>query len=246
MPDWLSRLQQPQQIFQLFGRLIPPLGVIAFLTLACGLIWGLLFSPVHHLQGDSFRIIFVHLPAARLSQSIYIAMTAAAVLSLLWRLRVGDIFIAAAAPLGAAITFLALFTGALWGKPTWGAWWVWDARLTSVLLLFFIYLAILALRHSIEDRNVAARATAILTVVGSINIPIIKYSVEWWNTMHQPAAISLTDRPPMPSSMWIPLFIMIAGYYLLVGWIALMRMRNEMLIRYRRSNWVREYVLARY
>lgn len=245
MPQWLSRYQNPQQIFRLFGWLIPPLGVIALITLAVGLAWGLVFSPVHHLQGDSFRIIFVHLPAARLSQSIYIAMTAAAVVSLLWRLRVGDIFIAAAAPLGAAITFLALFTGALWGKPTWGAWWVWDARLTSVLLLFFIYLAILALRHSIEDRNVAARATAILTVVGSINIPIIKYSVEWWNTMHQPAAISLTDRPPMPTSMWVPLFIMIAGYYLLVGWIALMRMRNEMLIRYRRTDWVRQHVLVR-
>jgi len=141
------------------------------------------------------------------------------------------------------MTFLALFTGAVWGKPTWGTWWVWDARLTSMLLLFFLYLGVVALRRALEDPDSAARASAILTLVGVVNIPIIKYSVDWWNTLHQPASIKMTEAPAMPPEMWVPLLIMGIAFHLLVGWLLLLRMRNEILVRERRTRWVRNWIM---
>jgi heme exporter protein C len=159
-------------------------------------------------------------------------------------MKMADTFIAATAPVGAALTFVALFTGAVWGKPTWGTWWIWDARLTSMLLLFFLYLGVMALRRALEDPENRARASAILTLVGVVNIPIIKFSVEWWNTLHQPASIRMTEAPAMPASMWVPLLICAIGFHLLAGWLILMRMRNEILHRERRARWVRNWVLS--
>jgi len=146
------------------------------------------------------------------------------------------------APIGASFTFLALVTGAVWGKPTWGAWWVWDARLTSMLVLLFLYLGVVALQSAFTDRNQAARASALLSLVGLVNIPIIKYSVEWWNTLHQPASLTLTEAPAMPAEMWVPLLIMVAGFYCFFTVVLLMRARVELLDRERRTGWVKDII----
>ncbi|MBT4492706.1 MAG: cytochrome c biogenesis protein CcsA, partial [Gammaproteobacteria bacterium] len=161
---------------------------------------------------------------------------------LIWRIKLADMAVEALAPLGASITFLALVTGAIWGKPTWGTWWVWDARLTSTLILFFLYIGIIALRSALDSQANAGRACAILALVGVVNLPIIKYSVEWWYTLHQPASFSLTEKPAMPVEMWLPLLVMVIAYYafFITTWIA--RLRNEILVRERDTDWVRSWV----
>ncbi len=245
MWQWFHKLGSPKWFFGFAGTLIPWLAVGALILLAIGLVWGLLFAPPDYQQGDSYRIIFIHVPSAYLAQSLYIAMAVAGAVGIIWRMKMADTFIAAAAPIGAALTFLALFTGAVWGKPTWGTWWVWDARLTSMLLLFFLYLGIIALRGAMDDRDSAARACAILALVGAVNIPIIKYSVDWWNTLHQPASIKLTEPPAMPAEMWMPLLVMGIAFHLLVGWLVLARMRNEIIERERRTRWLRDWLGSR-
>ncbi|TDT39282.1 heme exporter protein C [Halospina denitrificans] len=244
MWQWFHKLGSPKWFFGIAGRLIPWLGFGALILLGVGIVWGLLFAPADYQQGDSYRIIFIHVPSAYLGQSLYVAMAVAGAVGLIWRMKMADTFIAATAPVGAALTFVALFTGAVWGKPTWGTWWVWDARLTSMLLLFFLYLGVMALRRALEDPENRARASAILTLVGVVNIPIIKFSVEWWNTLHQPASIKMTEAPAMPASMWVPLLICAIGFHLLAGWLILMRMRNEILYRERRARWVRDWLLS--
>ncbi|MFO7787056.1 MAG: heme ABC transporter permease [Halospina sp.] len=244
MWQWFHKLGSPKWFFGIAGRLMPWLGWSALVVLTVGVVWGLLFSPADYQQGDSYRIIFIHVPSAYLGQSLYVAMAVAGVVGLVWRMKMADTFIASATAVGAAMTFLALLTGAVWGKPTWGTWWVWDARLTSMLLLLFLYLGVMALRGAMEDPDVRARASAILVIVGVVNIPIIKYSVEWWNTLHQPATIKVTEAPSMPASMWVPLLICLLGFHLLVAWLILWRMRNDILLRERRARWVRDWVLA--
>lgn len=244
MWQWFHKLGSPKWFFGIAGRLMPWFGVAALVVLGIGVTWGLLFAPADYQQGDSYRIIFIHVPSAYLGQSLYVAMAVAGVVGLVWRMKMADSFIAATTAVGASLTFLALFTGAVWGKPTWGTWWVWDARLTSMLLLLFLYLGVMALRSAMDDPDIRARASAILIIVGVVNIPIIKYSVEWWNTLHQPATIKVTEAPAMPASMWVPLLICIAGFHLLVAWLILWRMRNDILLRERRARWVRDWVLA--
>lgn len=214
------------------------------LLLIAGLVWGLAFAPKDYLQGNSYRIIFIHVPSAFLAQSIYISMAVAAVVTLVWRMKLADVFVKAIAPVGLMFTFLALFTGAVWGKPTWGTWWVWDARLTSMLILLFLYGGVIALDRAINDEKSAARAVAVLVLVGVVNIPIIKYSVDWWNTLHQPATFKLTQKPTMPIEMWMPLLLSVLGLYLLFGWLTCIRMKTEILVREQRTRWVRELVLA--
>ncbi len=211
------------------------------LTLA-GIVWGLGFAPKDYLQGNSYRIIFIHVPTAFLAQSVYIMMAVAGVITLVWKMKLADVFVKAVAPVGAVLTFLALFTGAVWGKPTWGTWWIWDARLTSMLILLFLYLGVVALGSAIADEKSAARSVAVLVLVGVVNIPIIKYSVEWWNTLHQPATFKLTEKPSMPAEMWVPLLLTVLGLYLLFGWISLLRMQTEVLRREHRTRWVRDLV----
>jgi heme exporter protein C len=167
-------------------------------------------------------------------------MATAALTGLVWKMKIADMFIAAAAPLGAAFTFLALFTGAVWGKPTWGTWWVWDARLTAMLVLLFLYLGVMALRSAIEYSDMREKSTAILVLVGVINIPIIKYSVEWWNTLHQPATFTLTEKPAMPPEMWVPLLVMVIGSYLFFTSLVFQGVRNEILQREARKSWVKK------
>ena len=238
------KLGSPKWFFGIATRLMPWLLAGGVLLLLAGLVWGLGFAPKDYLQGNSYRIIFIHVPTAFLAQSVYIMMAVAAVVTLVWRMKLADVFVKAVAPVGLVLTFLALFTGAVWGKPTWGTWWIWDARLTSMLILLFLYGGVIALDRAINDEKSAARAVAVLVLVGVVNIPIIKYSVEWWNTLHQPATFKLTEKPTMPAEMWVPLLLSVLGLYLIFGWFACLRMQTEILLREQRTRWVKEYVMA--
>ncbi|MFT4563517.1 MAG: heme exporter protein C, partial [Gammaproteobacteria bacterium] len=192
--------------------LSPWLTGLCVLLFAVGLYTGLFVAPADYQQGESFRIIYVHVPAAWMSLFIYVVMASAAACGLIWHVKLGDMVARACAPLGAWFTFLALVTGSLWGKPMWGTYWVWDARLTSELILLFLYLGYIALQGAIDDRRVAARAGAIVALVGTVNLPIIHYSVEWWNTLHQGPTVSKLDAPSIAPSMLLPLLIMAVAY----------------------------------
>ncbi|HMW84061.1 MAG TPA: heme ABC transporter permease, partial [Pseudomonadales bacterium] len=198
--------------------------------------------PPDYLQGNSFRIIYIHVPAAILAQSGYLLMALAGGIGLIWRIKLAEMVAKSCAPIGASFTFLALVTGAIWGKPTWGTWWVWDARITSMLILLFLYCGVIALQSAIDNATTAARAAAILALVGVVNIPIIKYSVEWWHSLHQPATFRLTEKPAMPMEMWLPLLVMVVGYYLFFAAALLQRTRCELVERERKSRWVKELV----
>lgn len=234
------RLGSPRWFFQISGGLRRVLGVLAFVLLVTGTVWGLAFAPPDYQQGNSFRIIYVHVPSAIVAQSAYLLMGAAGVVLLVWRMKLADMVLAATVPFGMSMTALALFTGAAWGKPTWGAWWVWDARTTSMLVLLFLYMALYALRQAVPRPETAGRACAVLAIVGVINIPIIKYSVDWWLTLHQPATFRLTAAPAMPPEMWVPLAINALGIYCFFGANLVSRLRIEILERERATAWVRE------
>lgn len=239
---FFHKLGSPKWFYDIAEKFLPWFLWPGILLLITGTVWGLAFAPPDYQQGESVRIIYLHVPTAILAQSCYMMMAVAAVVGLVWRMKITDMFIAAAAPIGAAFTFLALFTGAVWGKPTWGTWWVWDARLTAMLLLLFLYFGVIALRSALEDVDLAARASAILVLVGVVNIPIIKYSVDWWNTLHQPATFTLTEKPTMPPEMWLPLLVMVIGVYCFFSALLLMRVRNEILVRERRTKWVQALI----
>ncbi len=198
------------------------------------------FSPrADYLQGDSFRIVYVHAPGAWLSMSVYATMAAGAAVGLIWRIKLAHAVAAAAAPIGASFTVLALATGAIWGKPTWGTWWVWDARLTSELILLFLYAGVMALRASIDDRDRADRASAVLAIVGVVNLPIIHYSVYWWNTLHQPSTLTKVAKPSMAGEMLWPLLVMLLAFTLFFVAVLLVRLRAEILQRERNASWLR-------
>lgn len=203
-----------------------------------GVYAGLAIVPPDYQQGDVFRIIYIHVPSAWLSLFGYTAMAAAGIVALVWRLKIAEIFIIAAAPVGASFTFVALVTGAIWGEPTWGTWWVWDARLTSELILLFLYLGVIALHQAIESPRTAARACALLAVVGVVNVPIIHYSVVWWNTLHQGSTVRPLGGSTMETDMLVPLLVSALGFTLIFGWLTLWRMRAQLLWRERRSRWV--------
>ena len=209
-----------------------------------GLIGGLWLAPADYQQGDSFRIIYVHVPSAWMSLFIYMTMAGAGAVALIWKIKLSEIMMRASASLGASFTFLALVTGSIWGKPMWGAWWVWDARLTSELILLFLYLGFMALQNAIEDRRVAARAGAILVLIGAVNIPIIHYSVEWWNTLHQGPTVSKLGAPSIDIAMLIPLLLMVGAFMTYYAAILLIRVRTEILSYDRNTAWVRELVTA--
>lgn len=215
------------------------------LLLAAGLVGGLVLAPADYQQGDSFRIIYIHVPSAWMSLFVYVCMASAALAALVWRLKIAEIMLRAAAPLGAWFTFLALVTGAIWGKPMWGTWWVWDARLTSELILLFLYLGIMALDGAIEDRRMGARAAAVLTLIGVVNIPIIHYSVEWWSTLHQGPTVTKLDKPSIHVGMLIPLLLMSLAFMSYFAAVLLVRMRTGILAYDRNSTWVREMLGAR-
>jgi len=230
-PNSFYRLASPHYFYQQSGRLLPWLAAVTLVLFLTGLVWGLAFAPADYQQGNGFRIMYVHVPAAVFSMSVYVAMAVAGGIGLIWRLKVAAMVARSCAPIGAAFTFLALVTGSLWGKPMWGAWWVWDARLTSELILLFLYLGYMALQEAIEERDTADRASAVLALVGLINIPIIHYSVEWWYTLHQGATILKLGKPAIAPAMLWPLLVMLAAYGLLALLVVLLRTRNEVLER---------------
>ncbi len=239
---FFHKLGSPKWFFDISGKFLPWFVVLGVSLLIAGSVWGLAFAPKDYQQGDSFRIIYLHVPTAILAQSCYMMMAFSALVSLVWKMKLADVFISSAAPIGALFTFLALFTGAVWGKPTWGTWWVWDARLTAMLVLLFLYFGVMSLQTAIEDVQLSSKATAILVLVGVVNIPIIKYSVEWWNTLHQPATFKLTEKPAMVPEMWMPLLVMLIGIYCFFAAVIILRMRNEILVRERKTKWVQELI----
>ena len=226
-----QRLANPTRFMELSGRLLPWISGAAALIIVYGLYLGFFSAPADYLQGEIARIMFVHVPSAWMAMGVYLAIAISAFGLLVFRHPLADVSAKAAAPIGAVFTFLALFTGSLWGKPTWGTYWVWDARLTSVLILFFLYLGLIALRSSIEDETQAAKLTAILALVGVVMLPIIKFSVEWANTLHQPASVLRLDGPTIHSSILTPLLVMGGGFLVMFIALHIKAMRNEILRR---------------
>ncbi len=234
----LYQLASPKTFYQMSGRWIPWFAASTLLILATGLIWGLVFAPPDYQQGDAFRIIYVHVPSAFLSMALYVWMGFLAVLLLVWRIKMAGVFLGVCAQLGACMTFLALVTGSIWGKPMWGTWWVWDARLTSELILLFLYSAVIATGHAYQNREQGDKIVAILTLVGLVDLPIIHYSVYWWNSLHQGATLSLMAKPKIDMSMLYPLLLMLVGFALYCVLAILLKTRNELLLRERRQSWV--------
>ncbi|MGR9054281.1 MAG: heme ABC transporter permease [Gammaproteobacteria bacterium] len=245
MPRWFYQLASPKWFYDITGLLIPWFAVLAFVLLTAGAVWGLAFAPPDYQQGNSFRIIYIHVPGAILAQSCYMLMALAGAIGLIWKIKMAHVVAKSCAPIGASMAVLALATGSIWGKPTWGAWWVWDARLTSMLILFFLYLGIIALHSAFENENGGDQSSAVLALVGAVNIPIIKYSVEWWHTLHQPATFKLTEKPAMPAEMWVPLLIMVLGFYCFFALMLMLRARTEVLERESRTSWVKALVERR-
>ena len=228
--NWAD-IANPTRFMAMADRLVPWLGGFCVLLLAVGLYLGFT-APEDYQQGTTVRIMYIHVPFAWLSMMCYAVMAIAALGTLVWRHPLADVALKSAAPIGATFTALALVTGSLWGKPMWGTWWVWAARLTSVFVLFIMYLGIIALTRALDDPSRSARAAAIITLVGAINLPIIKFSVEWWNTLHQPASVFRLDGPTIHASLLVPLMVTALGFTLMFFTLHLMAMRTE--IRRRR------------
>lgn len=234
--NWF-KYSSPQAFYPLAGRMIPWFAAAASGLIVVGLYLGFFVAPTDVTQGDAYRIIFVHVPAAWMSMFLYVVMAIWAGLGLGLNARPSFMMAQAIAPTGAMFTFLALFTGSMWGKPTWGAWWVWDARLTSELILLFQYIGIILLRSSIDDLRRADRASAVLALVGVVNVPIIYFSVRWWNTLHQGASVSITAAPTMAGSMVTAMLIMMAGFWMYSIAVTLARMRCVIVERERQPAW---------
>jgi heme exporter protein C len=237
--NWL-KYSSPQTFYPLAGRLVPWFAVSAALLILYGLYIGLLIAPTDFQQGEGYRIIFVHVPAAWFSMFLYVLMAAYAALGLALNARLSYMMASSIAPTGAMFTFVALVTGAFWGKPMWGAWWVWDARLTSELILLFLYIGYMSLQAAIDDKRRADRASAVLAIVGVINVPIIYFSVKWWNTLHQGASVSLTKSPAMASIMLKGMLVMAIGFWLYSIAVILLRVRREIEGRERSAIWLQD------
>nr|WP_274518100.1 heme ABC transporter permease CcmC [Legionella oakridgensis] len=245
-PMWklFYQLASPKQFYQLSGRWLPWLGASTVFLLVSGLVWGLVFAPADYQQGDAFRIMYVHVPSAFLSMALYAWMGFLALLLLVWRIKMAGLMLSIFAQIGACMAFLALVTGSIWGKPMWGTWWVWDARLTSELILLFLYGAILATGSAFQNKEQGDKVLAILTLVGLVDLPVIHYSVYWWNTLHQGATLSMFAKPKIHTSMLYPLLLMLIGLSLYCFLIILMKARNELLLRERRQSWVKALIVG--
>ncbi len=225
----MHRFANPGRFMRMAAVLLPWTAAAAVLFIATGLVWGLVFAPPDYQQGESVRIIYVHVPAAWMALFIYTCIALASASALIWRHPLGDLIARAASPIGACFTFIALVSGSLWGKPMWGAWWVWDARLTSMLILFFLYLGHMALLNAFDDASRGNRAGAILAIIGFVNVPIIKFSVDWWNTLHQPASVFRFGGPTIDPSILLPLLVMALGFTFFFVTLLLLRVRSEFL-----------------
>ncbi len=235
---FLHKTGSPAFFYWLSGRMIPWLWAIFAVLTAWGMYQAFLVAPTDYQQGESYRIIYIHVPAAWMSMMIYVLMAVAGAIGLIWRIRIAEIMAISSAPIGAAFALIALITGSIWGKPTWGTYWVWDARLTSQLVLFFLYLGVMGLHSAIDEPRKAARAAALLALVGVVNLPIIHFSVEWWNTLHQGTTVKVGGESNMPNSMLIPLLVMAIATKFYYGATLLTGTRNRLLEQDRRRGWV--------
>lgn len=245
MWTWFHKLSSPPHFYRLSGTMIPWFGWLAALLIIPSLYAGLVLAPADYQQGEGFRIIYVHVPAAMLSLFVYMFMATAAAIGMIWRMKLAHAVAVACAPIGASLTFLALATGSIWGKPMWGTWWAWDARLTAELILLFLYLGYMGLRAAIDDTNRADRASAILALVGVVNVPIVHYSVTWWNSLHQASTLLKKGGPSIPPDMAIPLYGMILGFLCFFGAVSLTRVKREVLVREQNSKWVKDMVASK-
>jgi heme exporter protein C len=234
---WLYKLGSPIGFYQYTRSWSPYLYVAAFGLLLVGTIWGLGFAPVDSKQGNSYRILYIHAPVAHIAEVAYVLMAVMAGVGLIWKTKLSFMLMKVSAPLGAAFALVALISGAIWGKPTWGAWWVWDARITSMLILFFLFIGVYALLEAYDKEDIGNKAAAVLSLVGVVNVIVIKKSVEWWNTLHQPASIMKGAIDP---SMLMPLLINILGMYILYLALLFSWGRVEVLRKERKKQWVNE------
>ncbi len=225
----MHRFANPARFVRISNAVLPWAVGATIVLLGVGFYMALFVAPADYQMGESVRIMFVHVPAAWMSMFVYGVMATASAVALIWRHPLADLAAKASAPVGAGFTAVALITGSLWGQPMWGTWWVWDARLTSVLILFFLYLGYMALWQAFEDPARGGRAAAILALVGVVNLPIIKFSVEWWNTLHQPASVSSLSSPSMPASMFVPLLILAVGYMTFYAAVLIVRVQREIV-----------------
>lgn len=245
MWTFFHKMASPPHFFRVAKTLIPWLAIPGYALLAYGVFAGLFLAPADYQQKDAFRIIYVHVPAAYLSMMAYMIMAIAGGIGLIWRMKLAHAVAASAAPIGVTFTFLALATGSIWGRPMWGTWWEWgDPRLMSELILLFLYIGYIALRSAIDDTAKADKASAVLALVGAINVPIIHFSVEWWSSLHQGPTLVREGGPAMDPAMLYPLLAMIFGSSLVFGSLLLRRIRAEVLRRERRTRWVKELVLS--
>lgn len=242
MSHILQKLTSVKYFYHFAGQVIPWLSILCIALFSYGLIGGLYFAPMDYQQGEGYRIIYVHVPAAFMSIGIYVCMAIVAAIGFIWKIKLADIVVKSSARLGAWVTLLALVTGSLWGKPMWGTWWVWDARLTSELILLFLYLGIIALHTSIPERAQADRAAGLLAIIGLINIPVIHYSVYWWNTLHQGETLKILGQSSIALEMLYPLIAMILAFGIYGAIVLLINIRAEILIREHKTQWVRELI----
>jgi len=242
MWTWFYKLASPPSVYAAAAALAPWFLGLAGICIVYGLVAGLVFAPPDYQQGDAFRIIYVHVPSAWMSLFTYSGMALAGAIALIWRIKIGHAVAAASAPIGASFTVLALVTGSLWGRPMWGTYWAWDPRLTSELILLFLYFGVMSLRSAFEDPARGDRAAALLAIVGLVNVPIIHYSVLWWNSLHQGATVAKFGKPSMDASMLWPLLSMTLGFMLFYGAVLCTRLQGEVLNRERQAKWVQEAI----
>ena len=240
MWKWIHQWGSPKRCYQLCENLAPLFAAVFGACFILALVWGLFLSPADYQQGDAFRIMYLHVPAAIMSMSIYTLMSVAVVGYFIWQIPIADWIAKIAAPIGATMTLITLVTGSLWGKPTWGTFWIWDARLTSELILLFIYLGIIAMRKSIQAPRLAGKAAGIVTCIGLVNLPIIHYSVKWWNTLHQGSSLLQFAKPTIAPTMLKPLLLMIAAYAALVAYCLCTRLAATILLEKSNARWVQE------
>jgi heme exporter protein C len=242
LTSFIHRFSAPKSFVEVTASFFPYVLYLGFLLLSIGWVWGLAFAPEDAVQGNSYRIIFLHVPASIYAQLIYVFMSICALMHLVWRVKLAAYLIKSAAPVGVIITFIALFSGSIWGIPTWGTWWQWDARITSTLILFIMYLGIITLHSSFSNAEKADRLMSILVVVGVVNIPIIKKSVDWWSTLHQPASITVAEGASIDTSMLYPLAISFFGMGLTLIALGILISRFYILTREKTKKWAQSYV----
>lgn len=238
MWKWVQKQSSPKFFYNTCSKLIPWFAVFFVLVACFGLYWSFIVSPADYQQGNGYRIIYIHVPSAILSMTVYAIMAISGGIGLIWRIKMAEVVAQASAPIGVCFTLIALVTGSIWGKPMWGAWWVWDARLTSELILLFLYLGYMSLNNSFDNPNTAARASSILAIIGLINLPIIHYSVTWWNTLHQ--GYTIGSGGLKDTNMEIALMLMFLAFVLFYLLIVSIRAKTQALIREQNSSWVRE------